>query len=105
MPPSPDRRQFLQAVSAGALLAKAHAADGPRKAVAALVTEFRPNSHAEMIAGRWLEGFELDGKSERPRSQLASLYTDQLPANDISRTLAERHGVPTYTSIRKALCL
>lgn len=102
--PSAHRRQFLQTAATGAFLATAHAAETPAKAIAAIVTEFRPNSHAEMLAGRWLEGFELDGKSERPQSRLVSLYTDQVPANDIGRKLAEKHGVSIYTSVRKALC-
>jgi hypothetical protein len=74
------------------------------KTVAAIVTEFRHNSHAEVIVGRWLEGFELDGMSPRPKSKLVSLYTDQVPKNDLSRPLAEKHKVAIYPTIREALC-
>src|SRR4051812_9164085 len=92
-----NRRQFLQ-TSAGLLAAlggpmRSRAADDV-KTVAAVVTEFRPNSHAEVIVGRWLEGFELDGKSDRPKSRLVALYTDQVAAKDISRSLADKHKVP-----------
>src|SRR5262245_30841809 len=105
------RRAFLQAAGAGGVLPllagaaerRASAAD-EAKAVAAVVTEFRPNSHAEVIAGRWLEGFELDGQGDRPRSRLVALYTDQVPASDISRKLAEKHKVPIHGTIRAALC-
>jgi hypothetical protein len=57
-----------------------------------------------VIVGRWLEGFELDGQSDRPRSRLVAMYTDQVPANDMSRKLSEKHKVPIYGTIREALC-
>src|SRR5437870_975070 len=106
-----SRRDFLRAAAAGGmwpvfaatLEQPASAADEP-KAIAAVVTEFRTNSHAEVIVGRWLEGFELDGQSDRPRSRLVALHTDQVPANDISRKLCEKHKVTIYPTIRDALC-
>jgi hypothetical protein len=104
------RRDFLHAAGAaalpllaGPLAQRAPAADEARN-IAAVVTEFRTNSHAEVIAGRWLEGFELDGQSERPRSRLVALFTDQVPASDLSRKLSEKHKVPVYDTIREALC-
>jgi hypothetical protein len=57
-----------------------------------------------VIAGRWLEGFELDGQGDRPRSRLVALYTDQVTERDISRKLCEKHKVPIYATIREALC-
>ncbi len=114
------RRQFLGvSATAAAWLGwpgLSFAADEKQaKQVAAIVTEFTPKSHAECIVGRWLEGFELDGKSARPRSKLVGLYTDQVPTgkivdparaggNDISRALAEKHKVPIYRTVREALC-
>lgn len=105
------RRAFLGAAGAGALLPLFQGPSGPQASaadqvvnIAAIVTEFRPNSHAEVLGGRWLEGFELDGQSERPRSRLVALYTDQVPKNDISRNLSEKHKVPIYGTIREALC-
>jgi hypothetical protein len=105
------RRDFLQAAGAGGVLpllagtfGRGAAAADEAKVIAAVVTEFRTNSHAEVIAARWLEGFDLDGQSERPRSRLAALYTDQVPGNDISRSLSEKHKVPIYPTIREALC-
>ncbi len=103
-----NRRQFLQSAalslaSAGPAL-RALAADEKVKTVAAVVTEFRTNSHAQVIVGRWLEGFELDGASPGPKSKLVSLFTDQVPENDISRKLAEKHNIPIARTIREALC-
>lgn len=106
-----SRRRFLTSSAALAGLpflsepasTRAEPAQGA-KAIAAIVTEYRPNSHADVIVGRWLEGFELDGTGARPQTKLTALYTDQVPKNDLSRPLAKKHGVPIYASIREALC-
>ncbi len=81
-------------------------ADGAaRKTVAAIVTEYRIRSHADNIVTRLLEGYELHWTPVPPRLRVASLYTDQVPANDISRALAARHGVPIFPTIPEALTL
>src|SRR5262245_66071729 len=61
------------------------------KRVAAVVTEYRMDSHAEVIVGKVLEGYRHDG-GEGPSLKLVSLYVDQFPANDLSRGLAKKHG-------------
>ena len=76
-----------------------------RKRVAALVTEYRIRSHADNIVTRLLEGYEVHWEIVTPRLDVASLYTDQVPANDISRELAATHGVPIVPTIREALTL
>ena len=73
--------------------------------IAAVVTVFHHNAHAEMIAGRLLEGYNLDGKSPRPTLKLVSLYVDQTPKTDLSRRLARKHGFPIYKSVEQALTL
>jgi hypothetical protein len=75
------------------------------KRVAAIVTEYRHNSHADVIVSRLLLTDTLDGKGRESRLQLASLYTDQRPANDISRLLAASHRFPIYSNIADALTL
>ena len=75
------------------------------KRVAAVVTEYRVRSHADNIVTRLLEGYELHWTTVRPSVQVASLYTDQVPAADISRDLAATHGVPIYATIGEALTL
>ena len=75
------------------------------KRVAAVVTEYRVRSHADNIVTRLLEGYELHWTTVRPSVQVASLYTDQVPAADISRDLAATHGVPIYPTIGEALTL
>lgn len=73
--------------------------------VAVITTEWRQNSHADVIAGRLVEGFTLDGQGEFPKLKLASAYTDQVPENDKCRKLAEKHGFTIYDSIAGALTL
>src|SRR5687767_1875730 len=73
--------------------------------VAVITTEWRLNSHADVIAGRLVEGFTLDGQGEFPKLKLVSAYVDQFPANDKSRKLAEKHGFKMYDSIAGALTL
>ena len=77
----------------------------PQKKVAAIVTEYRVRSHADNIVTRLLEGYDLQGVPVRPRVEVAALYTDQVPANDISRELAAQHAVPIFPTIRETLTL
>lgn len=96
------RRQF--AGLAAPLTPLAFAA-GKNARVAAIVTEYRHWSHADVIVGRLLGGNSSDGIWHAPRTNVVSLYTDQVPANDMSRDLAARHGFRIYPTIREALCL
>src|SRR5881397_3506254 len=77
----------------------------PTKNVAAIVTEYRHNSHAEIIAGRLLRTDTLDDKGNRSPLKLVSLYTDQRPNNDLSRGLAAKYGFRTSPTIEDALTL
>lgn len=75
------------------------------KRIAAIVTEYRPKSHADVILTKYLRGFPTDEGLISPRSQIVSLYVDQFPENDLSREYAAQHGVPIYGSIPQALTL
>lgn len=72
--------------------------------VAAIVTEYRHWSHADVVVGRLLGGNSANGVWAAPRTRVVSLYTDQVPANDMSRDLAARHGFRIYPTIHEALC-
>jgi hypothetical protein len=73
--------------------------------VAALVTEYRHNSHADMIVSRLLLTDTLDGHGHDSPLKLVSLYTDQRPANDISRLLAASQRFRLSPTIEDALTL
>lgn len=88
------RRQFLSLL-----------APDPRKKIAAIVTEYRWFSHADVICGRLLGGHSANNVWTPPRLNLVSLYTEQVPKNDMSRDLAARHGFRIHPTIREALTL
>ncbi len=75
------------------------------KDVAAVVTEYRHNSHADIIVSRLLQTDTLDGKGKDSPLKLVSLFTDQKPPNDISRMLAASHRLPIWDTIRETLTL
>ena len=76
-----------------------------RKKIAAIITEYRPRSHADVIVTKYLNGFPTDEGLLPPRVDLASMYIDQFPESDIGRQLAAEHQVPIYPSIPQALTL
>jgi len=84
--------------------AVAQAPPEERLPVAGVVTEYRQNSHADVILGKILEGFDQRG-GPGPGLRLASLYVDQRPANDLSAGLAERFGFRLARTIDEALTL
>src|SRR5262245_13431813 len=77
----------------------------PGRRIAAVVTEYRHNSHADMIVSRLLLTDTLDGTGRRIPVELASLYTDQRPQSDISRRLSAVHGFPIESSTEDELTL
>ena len=78
---------------------------GPSKSIAAIVTVYRHNSHADVIISRLLETDTLDRKGKTSPLKLVSLYTDQRPADDMSRSLAISHQFRISETIEDALTL
>jgi hypothetical protein len=108
-----SRRAVLAAAPAAALAlgsrAAVQAAQKPdanrRPKIAALLTEFKRNSHAEVILDRILEGYGWEGQHYRPRLDLVAMYVDQFPEGDLSRERAARfENLAIYKSIPEALC-
>ena len=75
------------------------------KTIAAIVTVYNHNSHADLIVSRLLQTDTLDGKGNESPLKLASLYTDQKPEKDISRLLAASHRFRVSETIEDALTL
>jgi len=107
------RREWLKrvAVSGGTAVAGLSAAEvfcgktkRPKLPVAAVITEYRTNSHADVIVGKILEGFRQDG-GPGPDLRLVSLFTDQVPEKDLSRAMARKHGFPIAKTIEEAITL
>jgi hypothetical protein len=87
------------------LVNRSPADDPPTRQVAAVVTEYRHNSHADVIVSRLLLTDTLDGNGRDSPLRLASLYTDQKPKNDISRLLSAALRFPIKPTIAETLTL
>ena len=75
-----------------------------RLKLAAVVTEYRKYSHAQHIVDRFLYGYGWNGKHHYPEMDVVSLYTDQVPKSDASRSRAEEFDSLTiYPSVAEAL--
>ena len=93
------RRTFM-AASAG--LASAQA---PPKKIAAVITEYWLGSHADVVVGKYLEGYNQDDRPPYPRSKIVSMFTEHVPARDMSRERAKKYNVPIFRTVRDALTL
>ena len=108
------RREILKACLAGAvastvprpfsLFADEKARPRRRLPVAAVVSVYTPSSHADVIVGKILEGYQQDG-GRGLDLEVVSVFTDQLPAEDMSREKAVKHGFRISPTIRDALTL
>jgi len=75
-----------------------------RKKVTAIVTEYRRHSHADVIVGKILEGYDHQ-RGPGPNLELVSLYVDQFPQKDLSRDLAKKFGFRLCNTVEEALTL
>ncbi len=105
------RRQVLRSMGAATLAALMpgctareyrSAPGGPKKRVAAVITEYQKIVHADVIVGKILEGWRQDG-GPGPQLEIASMYVDQFPPTDISRSLGAKHNVPIFDTIEGAV--
>ncbi|MFN0100561.1 MAG: hypothetical protein ACKV2U_00580 [Bryobacteraceae bacterium] len=81
------------------------AAAGEPKRIAAIITEYRPGSHADVVIGKYLEGYKQNDRPPYPRSKIVSMFTEQVPKGDMSRERAKKFGVPIYRTVQEALTL
>jgi hypothetical protein len=80
------------------------APEGRREAkpVAAVITHWRTNSHADVLLSRILEP-EAWGHPKPFALTLAAVYADQFPPDDLCRPYCQKHGVPIFPSVRGAV--
>jgi len=110
---STTRREFLEAAGAGAALvglgsvARSSEFQASRPKIAAITTAYHYLSHAYHIVGRFFDGFDLhDGQGlHHPGYDVASLFIEQTPANDLGKEKARRHNVRLSSNIADALML
>jgi hypothetical protein len=75
------------------------------KKVAVVASVYWYLSHAYHIAGRFLDGYLVGDTHHFPTHGVASVYVEQVKANDMSRELAKEHGFRISDSIADALTL
>ena len=80
-------------------------ANNQPKRIAAILTEYRPGSHADVIIGKYLEGFNQDQMAPYPESKIVSMFTEQIPENDMSRPLAKKYNIPIFRTVADALTM
>jgi hypothetical protein len=100
-----NRRSFLGVVGSGlaasSFLPAAEATK--RKRLAIVTTEWRYHSHAWHMGERFLVGYPIEGRWHQPPFDVVSVYVDQQPENDLSRSRSKEFGFPIYPSIAEAL--
>jgi hypothetical protein len=80
-------------------------APAPPKKIAAIITEYRPGSHADVVVGKYLEGYNQDDQPPYPRSKIVAMFTEQIPKQDMSRERAKKYHVPIFRTVADALTL
>ena len=99
------RRDLITGLSLGSLAC----ASAPREKqtvkprIAAIVTAYFERSHADVFLERVLHGYRLNKKTYYPRLEVASMYLDQTPANDMGHAQAEEYSFEVYPTVAEAL--
>ena len=101
------RRSFLATTTAAFATSALGAlpVSSQRKKVAFLGTVVTQHSHAQHFLDRHTLGYTWGGKWVAPRFDVASVYIDQFPKDDLARERIERHKLRQFPSIAEALTL
>ena len=101
------RRDFLMSVAGGCVLPtfSAFGAERRKPRIAFLGTVVRQHSHAQHFLDRLSLGYTWDGRWQEPRVEVASVYIDQFPSDDLGRSRVKKYGLKLYPSVVDALTL
>src|SRR3954451_21722540 len=91
-----DRRSFL-ITGVAALAAPA------RTEIAAIITAYYRNSHADVFIGNMLRGYYWEGKPHTSELEVAAMHIEQTPSTDIGRAEAARNGIPVKPTVGEAI--
>ncbi len=101
-----NRRTFLAATSAAIAASYCPVrASEPRKKIAFIGTEVKQHSHAQHFLDRHAMGYTWGGRWQMPRFDVASVYIDQFPENDLGKQRIEKYKLKAFPSIAEALTL
>lgn len=73
--------------------------------IAFITNTYRNSAHADVIGTKLFLGIPTDEGLVRPRVKIASVWIDQIGANDTGVRIAKMNGVKVYPTIEDALCL
>lgn len=74
-----------------------------RPRVACVITEYRDKSHADWIVQKLLDGYWYNSRHTPSRVEVASMYVDTFPGNDLSRACGAARGIPISPTVAGAL--
>lgn len=78
---------------------------GRRKRIAFLGTSVYQHSHAQHFLDRFAAGYAIGGRWLKPQVDVASVFIDQFPENDIGRQRIAKYKLPQFPSVAEALTL
>jgi len=99
------RRSFLAAATSTCAGRVACGKPESRKKIAFLATVVHLHSHAQHFLDRQTLGYTWGGAWQSPRLDVAAVYVDQFPSNDLARERIRRHGLRQFPTIAEALTL
>lgn len=104
-----DRRGFILSgsLASAAFLGwnDSSRAQTARKKIAFLGTEVRTHSHAQHFLDRHAMGYTFGGKWQYPRFDIASVFIDQSPEEDLAPGRIEKYKLKAFQTIEEALTL
>ncbi len=105
-----NRRDFVQGTAATAATALSLASNPSeagekksQKTMAIVSTEWRYHSHSQHMGDRFLHGYPTGGSWNQPRLDVVSLYADQVPKNDLSRSRQAEFGFKIFPTVAETL--